>query len=158
MLESDAHSSNNRNVSFGDGRWGYCLFNCRHVCLLLETVDGGRKSEETATESWTSTHNSTQTHILHTQTRITEIPHWPVSSSAAIHLRSPSTLWQSLLLMWPLLLNYDYLYYPITALFWPVPSFRGHRHSVLSRPSLLWPLVLVSYGTLGVKNVQKADK
>lgn len=39
-----------------------------------------------------------------------------MSGSAAINLRSPSSLWQGLLAMWPLLLDSGYLYYPITAL------------------------------------------
>ena len=101
-------------MSFGNGCWSSCLFNFKLVYLLLVTVAGESKQREQQSTQMQKEH-------AHPCTQITKTPHWPMYSAAAIHLRSPSSLWQGLLAMWPLLLNYDYLYYPITAL------CSGHR-------------------------------
>lgn len=91
-----------RNVSFGSNCWSSLVYS---ISNFYSCRNRGNDGEQRCYQKSTCPH-----------TPITKTSHWPMSSVAAIKLRSPPARWQGLLAMWPLQLHSDYLYYPITAL------------------------------------------
>lgn len=144
--QSDVHFSNKSGeiCTLGTTGWGACLFNFKLVYLLA----GGKKNVAGESKQWKAAEHGgvdkgTNTHA-HTRTRsywlrdTKKQPDDLRSSSAAFNLRSLLLLDRACFATRILLLDCDYLYYPITALRSSPPSFiRGHRKSVLSNLSAL---------------------